>query len=144
MGWGQTSSPVYFLIIIFNINPRGDFIVIPKGKSLLLDQNTPVLKSIVIEGALYLDHTKDLTLDAEYIFINGGKMHSSTTTNKHIITLHGTKQSRQLPIFGNKVIAVHNGILQLKGREIETTWTVLDSTAEVGANQITLIKSVDW
>ena len=32
----------------------------------------------------------------------------------------------------------------MKGREIETTWTVLDSTADIGATQIKLINSVDW
>ena len=58
--------------------------------------------------------------------------------------MHGNRTSPELPLFGNKVIAVYNGILDLHGEKRTSTWTDLDSTANIGEKTITLIRDVDW
>jgi hypothetical protein len=54
-----------------------------------------------------------------------------------------------LPIFGNKVIGVHYGSLEMHGRERSVYWTDLFTTAPMGATEITLNtmqdgKVLDW
>lgn len=50
----------------------------------------------------------------------------------------------ELPIFGNKVIAMYNGVLDFHGVPRHPTWTMLDVTSDIGTNTITLIRDVDW
>lgn len=49
-----------------------------------------------------------------------------------------------MPIYGNKCIAVRNGILDFHGIPRFPTWTELDTTAMPGENKITLHTAVDW
>ena len=74
--------------------------------------------------------------------VKGGYMEVGTEdfpyTSKLIITMHSSKQSPEIPIYGNKCIAVRNGILDFHGVPREPTWTVLDSTALAGSTTITL------
>ena len=59
-------------------------------------------------------------------------------TSKLTITMHSSKYDPNLPIFGNKVIGVNYGILEMHGIERPITWTDLKETAEIGATSITL------
>ena len=56
------------------VPPRdGDTVYVPAGMTLLVDQSTPLLNSIIVEGGtvVFSDET-DMTLDANYfIFIKG-------------------------------------------------------------------------
>jgi len=58
--------------------------------------------------------------------------------------MHGEVNSPSIPTFGNKVIAVSGGQLEMHGVERFPTWTSLETTADVGATTITLQESVDW
>ena len=60
--------------------------------------------------------------------------------------MHGNKSSPEIPIFGNKVIAVSNGIIDLHGIPRTPTWTSLKTSAAAGDSQITLLDTpvVDW
>ena len=93
------------------------------------------MKAVVIEGALIFDD-KDITFDAEYIFVAGGRLQVGTRetplTSKVVITLHGTKESKSLPHYGNKVIAVREGILDIHGTPVSHVYSRLDSTADKG------------
>ena len=60
--WGETSKP-----------EEGDFVVIPSDMTVLLDESTPVLKFILIQGGkLIFDEVEDLHLQSEVILITGG------------------------------------------------------------------------
>jgi len=59
-------------------------------------------------------------------------------TSKLTITMHGSKYTPNMPIFGNKVIGVHYGTLEMHGAERSHSWTDLSTTAEIGATSITL------
>lgn len=70
-------------------------------------------------------------------------------TSKLTITLWSTKYDPQIPIFGNKVIGVNYGTLEMHGIHRPITWTNLKSTAAKGAKSITLMdmkdgKVLDW
>ncbi len=58
--------------------------------------------------------------------------------------MHSNRSSPELPIFGNKVIAMYNGVLEMHGVPRNPTWTELEITAEIDAITITLIRDVDW
>ena len=65
-------------------------------------------------------------------------------TSKIEITLHGDVNDPYIPTFGNKVIGVSDGILDMHGSVRQPAWTVLETTAEAGDSQITLSETVDW
>lgn len=65
-------------------------------------------------------------------------------TSKLTITMHSNKQSPEIPIYGNKVIGVRNGILDMHGVKREPAWTMLEATADAGSYTITLLREVDW
>jgi hypothetical protein len=68
-------------------------------------------------------------------------------TSKMTITMHSSKYDPNLPIFGNKVIGVHYGVLEMHGVERPITWTVMAETAEIGATSIklnTTATPLDW
>ena len=65
-------------------------------------------------------------------------------TSKITITMHGTKESPEIPTYGNKCIAVRNGVLELHGVKRTPTWTSLALTASPEDTEITLMEDVDW
>lgn len=130
--WGGEFAPMHM-----------ESVYIPKGLNLLVDvDSTPELNAIVVEGALIFvpssDPNHERFFDARYIFINGGLMEVGTEefpyTSRLTITMHGTVYDPYLPIYGNKVIAVRFGTLDLHGVERTPTWTLMETTAEAGSN----------
>ena len=53
--------------------------------------------------------------------------------SKITFTMHGHKFSEKLPIYGNKMIGVRDGVLEMHGKERNPVWTELYSTADAGA-----------
>ena len=53
--------------------------------------------------------------------------------SKLTITMHGTEFDPALPTYGNKVIAIRYGQLEMHGAPRTRTWTDLKETANVGA-----------
>ena len=64
------------------------------------------------------------------------------------ITMHGKEFGTTLPTFGNKVLAVKGGQLEMHGRPRSIAWTDLEVTAEKGSSRITVRKPegklFDW
>jgi len=128
---------------------EGESVAIPKGQHLLVDvDSTPQLVAIIVEGSLIFapnddDPTHHRTFDCSYIMVQYGYMeigtHENPYTSKLTITMHGDRFSPLLPLFGNKVIAVHHGTLDMHGVERDVTWTRLAATAQPGDTQITLM-----
>ncbi|CAF4979579.1 unnamed protein product, partial [Rotaria socialis] len=136
--WGGNSPP-----------EEGTIVSIDSGKTVYFDTTTPILKALIIDNAsLIFDDNQDVALNAEYILVvNGGRLQVGTETNpfqhKGIITMYGHLRSIELPIFGAKVLAVRDGILDMHGGEVIRTWGRLASTATAGSTQITLLQNVD-
>lgn len=53
-------------------------------------------------------------------------------TSRLTITMHGTRDDPELPIYGNKVLAVREGTLEMHGLKRTPTWTELETSANVG------------
>lgn len=125
LSWGYKSPP-----------GKGEPVLILKGQTILLDEDTPVLSILIIRGRLIFDE-KDLTLNAKKILVvDGGKLQVGTASkpfqHKAKIVLHGHLHNKRLPIFGTKVLAVREGTLDLHGRVVPITWTQLAKTAVPG------------
>ena len=140
--WGGESQPI-----------EGDMIYVPPGLHLLVDvDSTPILSAVLVEGSLIfapnIDPNHQKSFDAHYIMVDGGYMEVGTEdfpyTSKLTITMHSNKQSAEIPIYGNKVIAVMNGVLDMHGIPRYPTWTQLSVTSLPGSRKITLIEAVDW
>jgi parallel beta-helix repeat protein len=133
---------------------EGDSIVIPKGQTLIVDiDRSPILYAVLVEGALVFqpdaDSNHERFFDAEYIFISMHALMEVGTpenryTSKLTITMHGTRESPQIPTYGNKGIFVRHGQLDIHGAERTPTWTELDSTIQAGGTQITTVEETDW
>lgn len=130
--WGGEFAPMYM-----------ESVYVPAGLNLLVDvDSTPELNAIIVEGSLVFapddDANHERFFDARYIFINGGSLEVGTEefpyTSKLTITMHGNVYDPYLPIYGNKVIAVRYGTLDLHGVERTPTWTLLDTTVEAGGS----------
>ena len=135
----------------------GEAVHIPKGLHLLFDiDQGPKLSFVNVEGSLLFPPDSNAnhlrTFDAHYILVKGGYMEIGTEENRYTskieITMHSSKYDPNLPIFGNKVIGVNFGTLEMHGIERPITWTDLKATVEVGGTEITLNdmngSTLDW
>ena len=93
------------------------------------------MDAVIIEGTLIFEDT-DKTFDANYLICMEGKVQIGTKTqpflSKLVITMHGKKDDKQLPEYGNKVWAFHHATLEMHGKPKNVTWTLLGKTAEAG------------
>jgi hypothetical protein len=144
--WGGDAPPL-----------EGEAVYIPSGMHLLVDvDSTPILSFLTVEGSLIFapdaDPEHQRTFDAKYVMVRGGYFEAGTNeypyTSKLTITMHSTVDDPYLPIYGNKVIGVRFGQIELHGVHRPITWTDLKSTAEVGATEIVLNdmngETLDW
>lgn len=141
--WGDLFAPV-----------ENESVVVPKGLHLLVDIDTsPKLQLVMVDGGSIIfppdsDPNHVRTFDAHYIFIHDGYFQAGTEehpyTSKLIITMHGEKFTPPLPVYGNKVIGVRYGTIDMHGVPRNPTWSTLESTVEPGASQITMHEAVDW
>lgn len=141
--WGGDIPPI-----------AGDSIHVPRGQHLLVDvDSTEILQAIIVEGSLIFapnetDSSHHRTFDAHYIMIQHGYLEVGTEdfpyTSRITITMYGDKFTPTLPLFGNKVIAVNHGIIDMHGVERQVAWTRLAQTVEAGGTSITLLVEPDW
>ena len=132
----------------------GDSIVVPAGQTLIVDIDvSPKLQAVIVQGQMKFlpdsDMTHLRTFDAEYIYVDvDGKLEIGTETarytSKLCITMHGTRESPQIPIYGNKGIFVRGGTLDIHGKERDFSWAELGETVEANNDTITLLTEVDW
>lgn len=111
--------------------------------TLLIDESTPILDTIIVEGKITFEDVKSLTLDAHYFVINNGEFELGTEEDPHeneiVITMHGGYYDRQLPIFGNKGIGCRNCKFNMHGVERNPTWTEVAATINPGDTSFTVI-----
>ncbi len=124
----------------------GADVVIPAGKDVLLDMDTPALGGLTINGSLTFSPTMDVALTTRYVVVSGTLQvgtELAKRSRKATITLTGDG-SGEILNFGDKMIGVlPGGRLELHG-ESRLAWTKLAATAAVGATQITLLQQPNW
>ncbi|XP_012578380.1 PREDICTED: fibrocystin-L [Condylura cristata] len=136
--WGGKSPP-----------EEGSLVVITKGQTILLDQSTPILKMLLIQGGTLIFDETDIELQAENILITDGGIlqigtEASPFQHQAVITLHGNLRSPELPVYGAKTLAVREGILDLHGLPVPVVWTRLAHTAKAGERTLILQEAVTW
>jgi hypothetical protein len=154
--WGGDGYPIV-----------GDAVIVPVGQALMVDQDTPALLLVVVEGELVFEDAKDLTMTAQYIWVKGGTFEIGTESmpfmHRLTITLTGEKYDAiRLPVIGAKCLAVSNehftvrefgdfanepgriGTLDIHGAPRRKVWTRLAETAEAGSTEIVLQDRVDF
>lgn len=140
--WGGEFAPIEM-----------ETIYIPPGLNLLVDvDRTELMNAVIVEGTLIFapeankEHHR--YFDAHYIFVRNGTMEVGTEEypydSKITITMHSSLTDPYLPIYGNKVIGCRYCTLDMHGVKREPSWSVLDKTAELGEDKITMIRKVDW
>lgn len=125
----------------------GDSILIPSDKLVLLDENPPEFKMLVVEGVLIVSNEIDLQLTVEKLlvrnkgkFIVGNKF--SPHSQKFLLTLKQLKEyafdenleddiTRQ---YFSKVFAVYGGVVSLNGENRGARWCKLTQSAPKGSN----------
>ena len=132
---------------------EGDIIVIPQGQVILLDESTPILAVLIVDGGTFIwDDADGIELHMHYgVVNNGGHFEIGTEeapfcSGNALIKMYGHQRSVNLPIYGAKVLAVRFGSIDIHGCPKTTTWTEMDITAEAGETSITLTHPVkdDW
>ncbi|XP_066121905.1 fibrocystin-L [Saccopteryx bilineata] len=136
--WGGNSPP-----------EEGSLVVITKGQTILLDQSTPILKMLLIQGGTLIFDEANIELQAENILITEGGVlqigtEASPFQHQAVITLHGHLRSPELPLYGAKTLAVREGVLDLHGLPVPVVWTRLAHTAQVGERTLLLQEAVTW
>jgi cell surface hyaluronidase len=130
------------------IPPVGSAVVIPAGKSMVLD--VPVdLASLRIEGQLQFDPAKEIELRAGSIQLAGPSARlaagseSAYHPSRATITLTGARTAQTQQGCGDKSICVMGGSLELFG-EPRMSWTRLNASVAAGATQLTLADAPNW
>ena len=132
------------------VPPReGEFVQIPAGQNVLVDISPPKLEVINVEGELRFKDGEDLKFQANSIFINGGRFVAGTEnscfSSQLEIELFGTPSDSEIPIYGNKMIGVREGLLELNGCPLTRTWTVLNGSINAGERTLTVVDDIsDW
>lgn len=133
-----------------NLPPAQSVVVIPAGKTVVLDGATPALRGLVVRGRLVAGD-RDLAITADYIHIEGGLLQIGTAAqpflHRAILTLTGqtTADTPATPGFGSKVLSLMGGTLQLHGRPVTRTWTRLDGgDLPLGARTLQVSDATGW
>ncbi|GIL53442.1 hypothetical protein Vafri_9024 [Volvox africanus] len=126
-----------------------DSVVIPAGITILLDISPPKLYIIVLEGNLIFDDTKEyINLQAHYIIVKGGNFTIGSAEKPYPgranITMHGLPNSRDLPMYGAKALAVRQGLVTFFGQPKVPTYTKLNRTADPGDTSIVVNGAINW
>jgi hypothetical protein len=99
-------------------------------------EESPVYSLVLVEGSLIFAQNAK-SFDAEYILVKEGYLEIGTEDEPFAgdltITMHGDEFSPVLPIFGNSVLAVKGGQLEMHGAKRDIVWTDLKMTAAKGA-----------
>ncbi|KAM3595703.1 uncharacterized protein V6R79_001361 [Siganus canaliculatus] len=149
----------------FTAPAEGANVVIPSGKWVVLDADTPPLNKLTVVGVLEIPDSANssssrsaraapeaLVLDAVYISIQGGRLVAGSDSEPFRGQLHiklrGNHRTPDWPLpngpnQGSKVLGVF-GTLELYGQPHNVYHTKLAATAAAGSNTLTLAQSVDW
>lgn len=148
---------------------EGDIVWVPYGQTLLLDESTPIILFLFIEGDLIFEDSSNrvgaLELSSNYIFVHGGSLQIGTESapfqSSAIVTLYGDRNTQiPIPQIGAKMIAVSNspmdmfplksgeirriGVLDIHGRVRTRVWTKVSSTIEMGSTIVKTSEPVDF
>ena len=111
----------------------GDFIHVPAGQTLHVDQSTPDLLGILVEGRIIFTDETDMTIRTGFIMLRDAVLWAGDASKpyQHRLTfeLTGSYYSRQTPFYGNKFISCDGCYMSMYGKEVGKSWSTLEYTA---------------
>jgi hypothetical protein len=113
---------------------------------VLLDEDTPPLAGLTIEGILEFD-TADLELTAGWVMVMGELHIGSEATpfiHRATITLNATNPNENIMGMGTRGLMVMGGLLEMHGTPPAVPWTKINAHAPAGSTSLTLAQSVNW
>jgi parallel beta-helix repeat protein len=122
-------------------------VLIPAGKKILLDENTPDLAALMIDGELMFEDGKRLELQADYIQLKGSLYIGSSAapySGNATITLNATDPNQSIEAMGTRGILVMGGKLNLFGKAPQTIYTKLSDHVQAGARTLPVLQSSGW
>ncbi|AHZ24270.1 hypothetical protein BM92_18895 (plasmid) [Haloferax mediterranei ATCC 33500] len=134
----------------------GDEVTIGSDKHVVLDQNTPNLGGVTVQGVLEFKDGAYRELTSDYVLAEGDGMIRIGTEDepfqsKAVITLTGTETDESIRGSGGMAIGTKlfgtfdGGIIDIHGASREKTdWTQLGATANAGDQRIQLKEAVNW
>ena len=124
----------------------GQTVTIPANKHIILDENTPDLAGLVINGTLEFAR-QNLSLTADYIMVMG-QMHIGTAAfpfqQLATITLNAPDINENVMGMGTRGLVVMGGTLELHGTPPTKTWTKINTHAAAGATNLSLLETTNW
>jgi hypothetical protein len=137
--WGGTLPPV------------GATVVIPAGKTVVLDTATPALGGLTIEGELVAAPDADVGITSDYVYVKGGRLQIGSASQPYLrnatitLTGSGVADSPATPGFGSKALAMMGGIVELHGAPRARNWTRLDGgDVAAGSRTIRVADATGW
>jgi G8 domain/Secretion system C-terminal sorting domain/Right handed beta helix region len=124
----------------------GDAVIIPAGKHIILDENSPALASLTVNGMLEFDR-KNVSLTSNWIMVMGSLHVGSAAmpfTQQATINLTGTDMNQNIMGMGTRGLMVMGGTLELHGTPPTKTFTKINAHAPTGATNLTLAETVNW
>ncbi len=125
---------------------NGDEVTIPEGVTIFLDENTPELSGLTINGHLIFAD-QDLTLTSDWILVTGSLeigSEESPFVHEAEIILTGSDTEENIMGMGTRGIMVMGGTLYIHGTPPSTIWTKINAHANSGTTSLNLMQSVDW
>jgi cell migration-inducing and hyaluronan-binding protein len=126
---------------------EGDAVTIARGKEIVLDVDSPALRSLTIDGKLTFSNDADIDLTSDWIYLQGGELaigsEGKPYTRNATITLTDKVPGENINTMGDRGIILMGGTLSLHG-DREHTWTKLAKTAEAGSARIEVLDASGW
>ena len=128
----------------------GAAVVIPAGMHVSIDEDTPALGALSVEGELTFKSGVNVELRADVVRVRaGGALRAGSATAPHVgratITLTATDMLDDPAGMGTRGILISaGGKLELFGSAPAVPWTRLNAHAEAGTTALTLDRAVDW
>ncbi|HSV69353.1 MAG TPA: G8 domain-containing protein [Methylibium sp.] len=123
----------------------GAEVVIPAGRTVVLDRATAALGALRIEGTLRFANDRDLAVTARSIRVSGALQIGSETqpyAHRAVITLNGVPGTVNDGV--SRGLLVDGGALQIYATSPRPAWTKLNAHAGAGATALTLAQTTDW
>lgn len=127
----------------------GAHVIVPAGMQVMLDQNTPALASLTVEGELEFKPESNVELTVGVIRVKGrGVLRAGTPAQRFsgraVVTLTGDAVSDTDPMGARGIQVTGGGKLMMYGTPPAVPWTRLNQHAEAGARTLVLDRTVEW
>ena len=115
---------------------------VPVGMRVLLDSEAGAAGFVDVEGALVVeDRIGGVRLTATHVVVRSGGLFSAVVLQNDFVLSLG--RGLELPVFGQKVLGVADGTLELVGQDVGLSWTRLTHDAVQGATTLQVAGDVN-